>query len=71
MIAYSLTSFGGATHAVDKAICKLDFLYAITVDGEEVPIYTIRYDNEFKRFYKEQIQDFEDLRNCGQSDNQG
>lgn len=71
MKLYSLKDLHGDAHAVAKAVCEGDLLYAEGADGKRVPIYSIKYDNEFEKFHKDQIENNENLRDCRPSDTEG
>ena len=70
MILYNLTDLSGRTYAADKVVHRGDIMFATTCDNGEVPIYSIKYNHEFSKFYEEQIYN-KDIRDGGPSDNQG
>ena len=71
MIAYKLVDLYGMEHVVDDVVQRGELLFATAADNGGVPIYSIKYNNEFARYYKDHIEDNEDIRDGGQGDNQG
>ena len=71
MIAYKLTGLNGKDYVVKGVVRSGELLLAKMPENGDVPIYSIRYDNEFKRYYKDHIKDNEDLRDGGQGDTEG
>ena len=70
-MTYVLTDLYGKQHEVDGWAQRGDLLFATLKDEGYVPIYSIRYDNEFERYCKDHINDNEDIRDCRSGDNQG
>ena len=71
MIAYKLTDLYGKEYVSDGIVHREGLLFATTPDNGDIPIYSIKYNNEFARYHKDHIDDNEDLRDGGQGDNQG
>ena len=70
MIAYKLTDLDGRVHVVDGIVQRGDVLFATAPENGDIPIYSIKYNNEFARYYKDHIENNENLRDSGQGDNQ-
>ena len=70
MIAYKLTDLDGREHVVDGIVQRGDVLFATAPENGDIPIYSIKYNNEFARYYKDHIENNENLRDSGQGDNQ-
>ena len=71
MIAYKLTDLDGKEHVVDGIVQRGDLVFATAPENGDIPIYSIKYNNEFARYYKDHIESNENLRDGGQGDNQG
>ena len=70
-MTYILTDFDDKQYEVDGLVERGDMLFATMPDNGDIPIYSIKYDNEFARYYRDHIRDIEDIRDSGPSDNQG
>ena len=70
MIAYKLTDLDGREHVVDGIVQRGDVLFATAPENGDIPIYSIKYNNEFARYYKDHIENNENLLDSGQGDNQ-
>ena len=71
MIVYKLTDLDGREHVTDGVVQRGGLIFATVPGNGDIPIYSIRYNNEFARYYKDHIKDNENLRDGGQGDNQG
>ena len=71
MIAYKLTALDGKEHVVDGIVQRGDLVFATAPENGDIPIYSIKYNNEFARYYKDHIKNNENIRDGGPSDNQG
>tara|TARA_Y100001968_G_C19024184_1_gene556614 strand:+ start:256 stop:489 length:234 start_codon:yes stop_codon:yes gene_type:complete len=71
MIAYKLTDLDGREHVVDGIVQRGDLMFATAPENGDIPIYSIKYNNEFARYYKDHIENNENLRDSGQGDNYG
>ena len=71
MIAYKLTDLDGREHVVDGVVQRGGLLFATVPENGDIPIYSIKYNNEFARYHKDKINGNEDIRDGGQGDNQG
>ena len=71
MIAYKLTDLDGKEHVVDGIVQRGDLVFATAPENGDIPIYSIKYNNEFARYYKDHIENNENLRDSGQGDNHG
>ena len=71
MTAYKLVDLHGRDHVVDGVVRRDGLLFATMPENGDVPIYSIKYNHEFRRYYKDNIRDNEDIRDGGQGDNQG
>ena len=68
MIAYKLTGLNGKEYVVDGVVESGGLLLATMPDNGDIPIYSIKYNNEFARYYKDHIHDNENLRDGGSGD---
>ena len=68
---YVLTDLYGKQWEVDGVLDREGLLFATIPDNGDVPIYSMKYNDEFKRYYKDHIRDNEDIRDGGQGDTEG
>ena len=71
MIAYKLTDLDGRDYVVDGITQRGGLLFATAPENGDIPIYSIKYNDEFARYYKDNIENNENLRDGGQGDNHG
>ena len=71
MIAYKLMDLDGREHVVDGVVQRGGLLFATVPENGDLPIYSLKYNNEFARYYKDHIDDNEDIRDGGPSDTEG
>ena len=71
MKLYSLEQLNGERMFADKAVCREGFVFATCPNSTDVPVYSIKFNDEFQRFFNDQINCEEDIRDCGQSDSEG
>ena len=71
MIVYKLTDLDGKEHVVEGVLQRGGMLFATSPENGDIPIYSIKYNNEFARYYKDHIENNENLRDGGPGDNQG
>ena len=71
MIAYKLTDLDGREHVVDGIVQRGDLVFATAPENGDIPIYSIKYNNEFARYYADHIEDNENIRDSGQGDTEG
>lgn len=65
MKLYSLTKLSGDTVVVNGAVCKEGFVFAVSPEEPvDIPIYSIKCNNEFIKFCQEQLFDNPDIRDC-------
>ena len=70
MIVYKLTDLDGREHVANGVVQRGDILFATSPENGDIPVYSIRYNNEFARYYKDHIENNENLRDGGQGGNQ-
>ena len=71
MILYKLTDLYGKDHVSDGIAHRDGLLFATTPDNGDVPLYSLKYNEEFRRYHKDCIDNNEDIRDSGPGDNQG
>ena len=71
MTAYRLVDLHGRDHVVDGVVRRDGLLFATMPENGGVPSYSIKYNHEFRRYYKDHIKNNENIRDGGPSDNQG
>ena len=71
MIVYKLTDLYDKEHVVNGVTERDGLLFATTPDNGDIPIYSIKYNDEFRRYNGDILENNEDIRNSGPSDNQG
>ena len=68
---YVLTDFYGKQWEVNGVVHRDDLLFATMKTNGDVPIYSIKYNNEFARYYRDCIKDNDNIRHGGQGDTEG
>ena len=70
-MSYVLTDLDGKQYEVNGVLERGGLLFATMPENGDVPIYSIKFNHEFRRYYKDHISDIHDIREGGQGDNQG
>lgn len=71
MSSYVLTDLVGKQYEVSGILNRGGLLFATMRENGDVPIYSIKYNHEFSRYYKDHISDTHYIRDGGSGDNQG
>ena len=69
MIVYKLTDLYGKDHVVDGVVKRDGLLFATIPDNGSVPIYSIKCNDEFRRYNRDILENNEDIRDGGPGDN--
>ena len=70
-MTHILTDFYGKQYEVTGVTQRDDLLFATMKTNGDIPIYSIKYDKEFERYCNDHINYNDDIRDGGQSYNQG
>ena len=69
MIVYKLTALYGKEHVVDGVTERDGLMFATIPDNGSVPIYSIKCNDEFRRYNRDILENNENIRDGGPGDN--